>query len=96
VALANPAVTSVLGLEPEQVVGLPLEALLPGVDAAEAERRTAQGLYMRSSHSGWRASSSTHAGTTAPSSRPRCRCRAWKPPAVRAMPASCATSPSSA
>jgi PAS domain S-box-containing protein len=51
VALANPAVTSVLGLEPEQVVGLPLEQLLPGVDAAEAERRTAQGLYMRSSHS---------------------------------------------
>jgi len=51
VALANPAVTSVLGLEPEQVVGVPLEQLLPGVDADEAERRTAQGLYMRSSHS---------------------------------------------
>jgi PAS domain S-box-containing protein len=39
----------VLGLEPEQAIGLPLEALLVGVDAAEAERRTSQGLYMRSS-----------------------------------------------
>jgi PAS domain S-box-containing protein len=50
VAVANPAVTSVLGLEPDQALGLPLEALLVGVDAAEAERRTSQGLYMRSSH----------------------------------------------
>ena len=49
IAVANPAVTSVLGLEPEQALGLPLEALLVGVDAAEAERRTSQGLYMRSS-----------------------------------------------
>ena len=49
VSVANPAVTSVLGLEPEQAIGLPLEALLVGVDAAEAERRTSQGLYMRSS-----------------------------------------------
>jgi PAS domain S-box-containing protein len=51
IAIANPAVASVLGLEPEQAVGLPLEALLVGVDAAEAERRTSQGMYMRSSNS---------------------------------------------
>ena len=51
VAIANPAVTSVLGLEPEQALGLPLESLLPGIDAEEAERRTEQGLFMRSSGS---------------------------------------------
>ena len=50
VAVANPAVASVLGLEPEQALGLPLDALLVGLDAAEAERRTSQGLYMRSSN----------------------------------------------
>lgn len=51
VAIANPAVASVLGLEPEQALGLPLQDLLPGIDAAEAERRTDQGLFMRSSGS---------------------------------------------
>jgi PAS domain S-box-containing protein len=51
VAIANPAVTSVLGLEPEQALGLPLEALLPGIDAEEAASRTEQGLYMRASGS---------------------------------------------
>ena len=51
VSLANPAATSVLGLQPEQAVGMPLARLLVGIDAAEAERRTGQGLYMRSSNS---------------------------------------------
>ena len=37
--------------EAYDALGLPLEALLPGIDAAEAERRTSQGLYMRSSNS---------------------------------------------
>lgn len=51
VAIANPAVTSIFGLEPEQAIGLPLAALLPGLDAAEVAQRTEQGLYMRSSQS---------------------------------------------
>ncbi|MFO1326201.1 MAG: PAS domain S-box protein [Rubrivivax sp.] len=50
VALANPAVASIFGLEPEQAVGVPLSTLLEGLDSAEIERRTEQGLYMRSSH----------------------------------------------
>lgn len=49
VTVANPAVTSVFGVAPEQAVGLPLEQLLVGIDIAEAERRTSQGLFMRSS-----------------------------------------------
>jgi len=51
VHIANPGVRSVFGLEPEQAVGLPLQALLPGLTAEEAETRTMQGLYMRSTRS---------------------------------------------
>ena len=51
VAVANPAVTSVLGVEPERAIGMPLHALLAGLDPAEVERRTSQGLFMRSSGS---------------------------------------------
>jgi PAS domain S-box-containing protein len=49
VDFASPAATSVFGLAPEQLGGLPLERLLPGIDAAEARRRADGGLYMRAS-----------------------------------------------
>ncbi|MBL8346974.1 MAG: PAS domain S-box protein [Rubrivivax sp.] len=48
IRLVNPGVRAVFGLEPEEAAGLPLQHLLPGIDAAEAELRTMQGLYMRS------------------------------------------------
>jgi PAS domain S-box-containing protein len=48
VAIVNPGVSSVFGLPPEEMRGLPLQDFLPGIDQAEAESRTMQGLYMRS------------------------------------------------
>ena len=48
VAIVNPGVSSVFGLPPEEMRGLPLQDFLPGIDLAEAENRTTQGLYMRS------------------------------------------------
>ncbi|NDY91974.1 PAS domain S-box protein [Ideonella sp. TBM-1] len=51
VTLVNHAVTSVFGCTEEQIVGQPLARLLPGMDAAEIERVTLGGLFMRSSQS---------------------------------------------
>lgn len=48
VSIANPSLRAVFGIEPDQALGRGLEQLLPGIDAAEAEQRTMQGLYMRS------------------------------------------------
>ncbi|MCB1994887.1 MAG: PAS domain S-box protein [Rhodoferax sp.] len=50
ITIASPAVQSVFGLAPADLIGRPLADLLPGLDAADAERRTLeQGLYIRSS-----------------------------------------------
>jgi PAS domain S-box-containing protein len=50
VTIASPAVQSVFGVAPGDLIGRPLHELLPGLDAADAERRTLeQGLYIRSS-----------------------------------------------
>jgi len=46
---ASPAVASVFGCEPVQLLGQPLAELLPGLDAPSAEQRTLDGLYMRAS-----------------------------------------------
>ncbi|MBL8361437.1 MAG: PAS domain S-box protein [Rubrivivax sp.] len=51
VALASPGVRAVFGVEPAEAAGLALEDLLPGITAGEAEARTLQGLYMRSTRS---------------------------------------------
>jgi PAS domain S-box-containing protein len=51
IGIASPAVASIFGHEPDELVGLPVSALLPGLDAADAETRTLQGLYMRASQS---------------------------------------------
>jgi PAS domain S-box-containing protein len=48
IAIVNPGVTSVFGLPPEEARGLPLEDFLPGMTLAQAEQRTQQGMYMRS------------------------------------------------
>ncbi len=48
VTLANPGVASVFGLQPEQMRGQPLANFLPGLNRHQAEERTLQGLYMRS------------------------------------------------
>jgi PAS domain S-box-containing protein len=48
IAIVNPGVSSVFGLPPEEMRGLPLQDFLPGIDLAEAESRTMQGLFMRS------------------------------------------------
>jgi len=50
ITIASPAVHSVFGQSPDALIGCSLEALLPGLDADEARRRTVeQGLYIRSS-----------------------------------------------
>ena len=50
ITIASPAVQSVFGLAPGDLIGRALDSLLPGLDAADAERRTLeQGLYIRSS-----------------------------------------------
>jgi PAS domain S-box-containing protein len=48
VAIVNPGVASVFGLPPEEMRGMPLQDFLPGITRDEAENRTTQGLYMRS------------------------------------------------
>jgi PAS domain S-box-containing protein len=48
IAVANPGVTSIFGAPLEQVKGLPLAQFVPGLTLEEAERRTLEGLYMRS------------------------------------------------
>jgi len=50
VGIASPAVASIFGREPQELVGTPVEELLPGLTAADAEQRTLQGLFMRSSN----------------------------------------------
>jgi len=47
ITLANPSVSSVFGLPPEQLRGLALQEVLPGLNPFEAEQRTRQGLFMR-------------------------------------------------
>jgi PAS domain S-box-containing protein len=47
ISLANASVTSVFGLPPEAVRGLPLAAVLPGLGRQEIEERTLNGLFMR-------------------------------------------------
>ncbi len=49
ITIASPAVASVFGQPPDELIGRPLHELLPGLDAEAAERRTLDGLYMRSS-----------------------------------------------
>ncbi len=49
ITVVNPSVTSIFGLEPEQARGQQLSELLPGLTAQEVERRTLDGLFMRSS-----------------------------------------------
>jgi PAS domain S-box-containing protein len=49
VTIASPAVASVFGQDADDLIGRPLHALLPGLDATEVERRTLEGLYIRSS-----------------------------------------------
>ncbi len=51
IGMVSPAVTSVFGYDPVPGSVPSLEALLPGIDLAEAERRTLDGLYMRASRS---------------------------------------------
>jgi PAS domain S-box-containing protein len=51
VTLVNPAVTSVLGCDPEHIIGQPIGRLLRAIAEGEAERLTLAGLYVRSSHS---------------------------------------------
>ncbi len=48
ITLANPSVTSVFGLQPEDLSGTPLADVVPGLTQPEAEQRTLQGLFMRS------------------------------------------------
>ena len=47
ISLVNPSVTSVFGLPPEEMRGLPLEIVLPGLSRQEVEERTLNGLFMR-------------------------------------------------
>ncbi|EHR73423.1 PAS domain S-box [Burkholderiales bacterium JOSHI_001] len=49
ISLVNPAVASVFGHDPNDLIGQPLTRLLPQIHAEEAERLTLQGLYVRSS-----------------------------------------------
>jgi PAS domain S-box-containing protein len=49
--IASPATASIFGREPDGLVGVPISQLLPGLGAADAEQRTLDGLYMRSSNS---------------------------------------------
>ena len=49
ITIANPAVASIFGLQPEQMAGMALESVLPGLTAEVIARRTADGLYMRAS-----------------------------------------------
>lgn len=49
ISSASPAVASVFGREPQDLIGRPLAELLPGLTAQEIERRTREGLYMRAS-----------------------------------------------
>jgi PAS domain S-box-containing protein len=49
ITIANPAVASIFGLQPEQMAGMALASVLPGITAEAAAQRTADGLYMRAS-----------------------------------------------
>jgi PAS domain S-box-containing protein len=51
IGIVSPAVASIFGREPDELVGLPVSELLPGLDGTDAEGRTLQGLYMRASQS---------------------------------------------
>lgn len=46
---ASPAVASIFGREPQDLIGQPLAGLLPDLDGEEMARRTREGLYMRAS-----------------------------------------------
>jgi len=46
---ASPAVASIFGREPQDLIGRPLAELLPGLSGDDAESRTLAGLFMRSS-----------------------------------------------
>lgn len=49
ITIANPAVASIFGLQPEQMAGMALASVLPGITAEVAAQRTSDGLYMRAS-----------------------------------------------
>ncbi|MDG0835424.1 PAS domain S-box protein, partial [Pelomonas saccharophila] len=46
---ASPAVASIFGREPHDLIGRPLTELLPGLDGEEMARSTREGLYIRAS-----------------------------------------------
>ncbi len=48
VSFGNPGAASIFGLQPDEMKGKPLHELLPGVTPEDAETRTQQGLFMRS------------------------------------------------
>lgn len=49
ITIASPAVSSIFGRPVDELIGRPLEPLLPGLTAQDAERRTLDGMFMRSS-----------------------------------------------
>ncbi len=49
IVMLNPAATGIFGVEPQQVVGQPLETLLPQLSFAEVERITGEGMLIRAS-----------------------------------------------
>ncbi|TXC67050.1 PAS domain S-box protein [Piscinibacter aquaticus] len=49
VAMINPAATSIFGVEPEQVLGKPVEQLLPQLSFDEVDRITREGMLIRAS-----------------------------------------------
>ena len=49
ITIASPAVSGLFGRSLDELIGQPLEPLLPGLSPADAERRTLEGAFMRSS-----------------------------------------------
>ncbi len=47
ITVANPSVASMFGLPPDELLGLPVAQVLPGLTLQDAEQRTLQGLFMR-------------------------------------------------
>ncbi len=69
IAVANPGVTSIFGMPLEEVLGQPLARFVPGLTLEEAERRTLEGLYMRSTRAHvarFEATARRHDGTEFP------------------------------
>ena len=69
IAIASPAAASTFGYEPQDLVGLPVEHLVPELAGDVAETRTLAGTFMRSSGTHvtrWEVQAQRHGGTAFP------------------------------